>query len=156
MTSAELLGADERSTCMRPFLAGLVLLAALTAVPSAGAKEFEPGDLRVCSARSCVAIVDREVVALLGPFYYSGAPPARVAAPRLGAAYYELRFPNGYVTGIVATRALDRFLSFGVHLGRFAPGHWYRIPSALSAELRRLTAGLRPFRLTRTALARSR
>jgi hypothetical protein len=67
-----------------------------------------------------------------------------------------LRFSNGYVTGIVATRRLDRFLSYGVHLERFGRNSWYAVPPRLSAELRRLTAGLRPLRVTRAALARSR
>jgi hypothetical protein len=70
--------------------------------------------------------------------------------------YYELRFRNGYVTGIVATRRLDRFLSYGVHLERFARDRWYAVPCSLSGEFRRLTFGLRPLRLTRAALARSR
>jgi hypothetical protein len=129
---------------------------ALLLAPAAGAKDFDPGDLRVCNARSCVPIVDSEVVALLGPFYYSGAPLAQAPSPRLGAPYLELRFDNGYVTGIVATRRLDRFLSYGVHLGRFVRGRWYRLPAALAADLRQLTAALQPLRLTRTALARSR
>jgi hypothetical protein len=141
---------------MRVLLTGLVALAALAVALPASAKDFEPGDLRVCNMRSCVPIVAPEVVALLGPFYYSGTPPARVSAPRLGAPYYELRFENGYATGIVATRRLDRFLSYGVHLGRFAPGRWYRTPSALATELRRLTLALQPLRLTRAALDRSR
>ena len=75
--------------------------------------------------------------------------------PALGAPYFELRFPNNYATGIVATRQLDRFLSYGVHLERFDANTWYAVPRKLSAELRRLTAGLRPLRVTRAALAKS-
>ena len=59
------------------------------------------------------------------------------------------------MTGIVATRQLDRFLSYGVHLERFTRDEWYAIPHPLSEELRRLTDGLRPLRLTRAALAKS-
>jgi hypothetical protein len=70
--------------------------------------------------------------------------------------YYELRFRNGYVTGIVATARLDRFLSYGVFLGRFARDRWYAVPHNMSSEFRRLTVGLRPLRLTRAALAKSR
>lgn len=125
-------------------------------VPSASAKDFGPGDLRVCNATRCVPIVNREVLPQLGRFYYSGRPPARAARPPLGTPYFQLRFDNGYVTGIVATRALDRFLSYGVHVERFARDAWYAVPKALSAELRRLTAGLRPLRVTRAALAKSR
>ena len=72
------------------------------------------------------------------------------------APYFELRFRNGYVTGIVATQRLDRFLSYGVHLERFQRNVWYRVPAKLAAEFRGLTAGLRPLRLTRAAIAKSR
>jgi hypothetical protein len=141
---------------VRTFLAGLAGASMLLAVPSASAKDFGPGDLRVCNAKRCVAIVRREVLPLLGSFYYSGSPLADVRRPALGTPHYELRFSNDYVTGIVATRRLDRFLSYGVHLERFGRNSWYAVPPRLSAELRRLTAGLRPLRVTRAALARSR
>ncbi len=138
-------------------LVGLVLLAAaLLGVPAAAGKDFGPGDLSVCNAERCVPIVKRSVLPLLGDFYYGGKSPPTVARPRLGAATYELRFRNGYVTGIVATRRLDRFLSYGVHTGYFQPGNWYRVPPRFARELRRLAAPLAPLRLTRHALARSR
>jgi len=104
----------------------------------------------------CIAIENRAVLPLLGSFYYSGPSPARARRPKLGAPYYELRFRNGYVTGIVATRRLDRFLSYGVYLERFARNRWYAVPYEMSRELRRLTVGLRPLRLTQAALAKSR
>jgi hypothetical protein len=100
--------------------------------------------------------VNREELPQLGSFYYGGASPTRLRRPKLGAPYYELRFRNGYVTGIVATRRLDRFLSYGVNLGRFARSKWYAVPHRMSSELRRLTVGLRPLHLTRAALAKSR
>jgi hypothetical protein len=125
-------------------------------VPSANGKEFGPGDLSVCNAARCVPVMRPKAVALLGPFYYSGPQPGRALPPALGTPYYELRFPNGYVTGIVATRRLDRFLSYGVHLERFARGRWYRVPPKLAAEFRALTVGLRALRLTRAAVAKSR
>jgi hypothetical protein len=56
-----------------------------------------------------------------------------------------LRYRNGYVTGIVATRRLDRFLTYGVIDQRFARETWYAVPRRLSGELRRLTVGLRHF-----------
>ena len=130
--------------------------AALVVVPSAGAKHFEPGDLQVCDAARCVPIVKPEVVALLGPFYYLGGSPAQRPRPALGARYVELRFRNGYVTGIVATRRMDRFLSYGVYLERFRRGTWYAVPRRVAAHLRPVAAGLRPLRLDRAALARSR
>jgi hypothetical protein len=136
-------------------LSALVILVALVALPAASAKDFHPGDLRVCSSSRCVAVVNREVLPLLGSFYYGGAPPAHVRRPRLRTAYYELRFRNGYVTGIVATRRLDRFLSYGVNLERFARYNWYRVPPEVSREFRRLSLGLRPLRLTHAALSKS-
>jgi hypothetical protein len=141
-----------------PRLAAAVLLGALAVgVTAAQAKDFRPGDLRVCNAKRCVAIVNPEVVAELGPFYYYGRPRPRVAmAPRIGAHAFELRFRNGYPTGIAATARLDRFLSYGVNLERFRRGRWYRLPHAVSVELRRLTAGLAPLRVTRDTFARSR
>jgi hypothetical protein len=66
-----------------------------------------------------------------------------------------LRTPNGFVTGIVATRRLDRFLSYGVILERFARDTWYAVPRKLSAEFRQLTADLRPLRLTHASLEKS-
>jgi hypothetical protein len=140
---------------MRTLLVGLVAASALLLAPSAAPKDFGPGDLRVCNAQRCVAIVNREVLPLFGSFYYSGPPPAPVRRPALGAPYYELRFRNGYVTGIIATRRLDRFLSYGVNLDRFARNRWYAAPRRLAEELRRLTTGLRALRLTRAALTRS-
>lgn len=77
-------------------------------------------------------------------------------APALGTPYYELRFRNNYVTGIVATGRLDRFLSYGVHLERFKRDQWYAVPRKLSAEVRRLTVGLSPLHVTPAALAKSR
>lgn len=129
---------------------------ALVLLPAASAKHFDPGALRVCNASRCVPIMTRQAQPLLGNFYYLGPSPRRARKPPLGAPYYELRFSNGYVTGIVATRQLDRFLSYGVYLERFRRNRWYRVPSQLSAELRRLAAALAPFRLTPAALARSR
>ena len=141
---------------MRTLLVTLVAASTLLVLPSASAKDFGPGDLRVCNATRCVAIVNRQVLPLLGSFYYSGPSPTRLGRPPLGSPYYELRFRNDYATGIVATRQLDRFLSYGVYLGRFARDRWYGVPRPLSAELRRLTVGLRPLHLTGAALARSR
>ena len=140
---------------MRAFLVALLAASALLVLPSASAKDFGPGDLRVCNATRCVPIVKRDVLPQLGSFYYSGPAPARLRAAALGTAYYQLRFRNNYITGIVATSRLDRFLSYGVHLERFQANQWYAVPPRLSAELRRLTSGLRPLRVTEAALAQS-
>jgi hypothetical protein len=141
---------------MRRALASLVAVAVLLVLPSASAKTFPPGGLRVCNATRCVPIVKREVLPLLAAFYYHPPVAASVRRPRLGAPAYELRFDNGYVTGIVATRQLDRFLSYGVNIGHFERDRWYAVPPRAAANLRRLTVGLRPLRVTGEALARSR
>lgn len=140
---------------MRTLLLGLFAASALLVLAAALAKDFRPGELRVCNKTRCVPIVNRDVLPKLGSFYYSGQCPARVRRPKLGAPYYELRLRNGYVTGIVATRRLDRFLTYGVNDGRFARDIWYAVPRKLSGELLRLTVDLRPLRITRAALAKS-
>lgn len=144
------------TTGMRTIFLILAATSMLLVLPSASAKDFGPGDVRVCSATRCAAIVKRDVLPHLASFYYSGPAPARVRQPALGTPYFELRFSNGYATGIVATGQLDRFLSYGVYLERFDRNQWYAVPRTLAAELRRLTADLRPLRLTRAALAKSR
>jgi hypothetical protein len=141
---------------VRLLLLGIAAASTLFFLPSASAKDFHPGDLRVCNATRCLAITNRNVLPKIGSFYYSGPSPARASRPKLGAPYYELRFRNNYVTGIVATRRLDRFLSYGVNEQQFTRNTWYAVPRMLSAELRRLTVGLRPLRVTRAALAKSR
>lgn len=141
---------------MRPALASLVAVAAFLVLPSASAKDFPPGALRVCNTTDCVPIVKREARTLLAAFYYHRPVAESVRRPSLGAPYYELRFDNGYVTGIVATRRLDRFLSYGVNTGHFVRDRWYAVPAKAAANLRRLTAGLRSLRVTRAALAKSR
>jgi hypothetical protein len=139
-------------------LAVLICVAAgLVATSAATAKELKPGDLRICSHHSCVAVTDQSVLDLLSAFYYSGqSSPAQAHAPRLGARAFVLRFSDGYATGMVATRKLDRFLSFGVNLGRFQQGQWYQVPPPAAQELRTLAASLRPLHVTRRLLARSR
>jgi hypothetical protein len=134
----------------------VVAVVAVFAVPSAAAKDFEPGDLRLCNATRCVHVMDRATATALGHFIYSSGEAPRARAVRLGAPAYELKFRNGYVTGIVAGARLDRFLSYGVHLERFFRDRWYRMPEKVAAELRRLAAGLAPLRVTPARLARSR
>ena len=138
------------------FLLAAAAASALALVPAAAAKDFGPGDLRVCSAQQCVAVTDSEVLPLLGSFYYGGPRPKAVAKARLRSPYFELRFRNNYVTGIVATAKLDRFLSYGVYLERFHRGTWYSLPARLSQEFRKLTGPLTPLRLTRAAIAKTR
>ena len=134
----------------------LLTAAALTATPAAVAKDFKPGDLRICNAHRCVPIANRAVLPLLGRFYYSDQVAHVADRPRLGAPAFKLRFRNGYVTGIAASARLDRFLSYGVNLGRFERGVWYKVPARIASELRALTAGMKPLRVTKAALAKSR
>jgi hypothetical protein len=131
-------------------------LACTTSALGASAKEFEPGTLRVCDREECVPILDEAVLPHFSSFYYTGPRPRTARAPRRGAPTFEVRFSNGYVTGIVASRRLDRFLSYGVYVGRFRSGTWYRLPPRAAAELRRLAANLEPLPLTAAAVARSR
>jgi hypothetical protein len=141
----------------RRLVAILLAAATLVGVSAATAKDFDPGDLRICSTKRCRPITDRPALKVLSAFYYTGRNPPAVASPaRLGAPAFELRFTNGYVTGIVATAKLDRFLSYGVHLGRFQQGRWYRVPDRAARELRRLTAHLKPLRVTQGSLSKSR
>jgi hypothetical protein len=125
-------------------------------LPAASAKDFDPGDLRICNATRCVAFVRRSLLRQLGSFYYGRSRLTPAVRPALGAPYFELRFTNGYVTGIVATKALNRFLSYGVYLERFHRDRWYAVPAALAREFRSLTARLRPLVLTTGALRKSR
>jgi hypothetical protein len=136
-------------------LAGIAAALALAA-PAATAKDFDPGDLRICNAHSCVAITDGRVVPLLGAFYYSGCQPPTMPPVAVGARQFELRFRNGYATGIVATARLNRVLSYGVNLDRFTGGRWYAVPDRLAAEFRRLTARMRPLHVAAGSLALSR
>jgi hypothetical protein len=129
---------------------------ALLAVPGASAKGFQPGDLRLCNQSRCVKIMDAPATAGFQRLIYTAPQPTPVGRAPLGARAYRLCFSNGYATGIVAGARLDRFLSYGVVIGRFTRGTWYRVPPVASAELRRLARRLEPMRVTRDALARSR
>lgn len=141
------------STIRRSLITCALVAGSLMVSSSAVAKDLRPGDVRICNAERCVPIRSQPVLNSLASFYYDSArPPARVHRPRLGAPYFRLAFRNHYVTGIVAGRKLDRFLSYGVNLDRFDKGVWYRVPPRAVSEFRRLTIGLRPFRLTRTSL----
>jgi hypothetical protein len=129
---------------------GLVVL-----VPAAAAKDFKPSDLRVCDRTRCVAIANQRVLDALSAFYYGSVKPTSAAAPRPEAPYVELRFRNGYVTGVAAGAHFDRFLSFGVNLDQFAARTWYLIPARAAVEIKRLAARLRPGGLPRDVLDRS-
>jgi hypothetical protein len=140
----------------RRAIGALCAVVFLAFAAGAAAKEFSPGDLRICAARTCVSIDNQRVLTQLSRFYYNVGSPGRMLPPTMRVPYFELKYRNNYVTGIVATRRLDRFLSYGVHLERFKRGTWYRVPARAAGELRRLTAGLEPLRLSASAVAKSR
>lgn len=129
---------------------------ALIAASGSAAKEFGPGDLRACNATRCVPVTNPAALQSLFRLYYAGPPLTAVPRPHWGAPAFELRFRNGYVTGVVGGATLDRFLSFGVHLERFRRGTWYRMYPRAAAELRGLTVSLEPLRLTPAMARRSR
>jgi hypothetical protein len=140
----------------RTLIATCAAAAALAAPSAAVAKDFKPGDLRLCDSRRCVPVVNQPALDALSGLYYGAKPLTTAAAPRLGAPTLRLEFRNSYVTGIVSTRSFDRFLSYGVNLDRLARGTWYRVPAIAARELRRLSTQLRPLRLTRGAIVKSR
>jgi hypothetical protein len=130
--------------------------AALVFTSTAAAKEFKPGDLRLCNAKQCHTIRDQSALNMLASFIYMGAQPAKAHAPRLGVPYLQLRFSNGYFPGIIAGANLDRFLSYGVYLERFRRGVWYAIPPRTAHALRKVAGRLFPLTLTRAAVQKSR
>jgi hypothetical protein len=142
-----------RSLCAAGLALGVLL--APPAAP-ASAKDFRPGDVRICGMKSCVAIVDQTVLVDLARFYYGGSAPAGVRAPRLGAPYFELKYSNGYVTGVAATARLDRFRSGGINMNQFNMESWYRVAARAALGLRKLAAGLKPLRVTGTTIGRWR
>ena len=117
------------------------------AVSAATAKNFGPGDLRLCGAQRCTVITDRPLLHALGSFMYSDGRTTLARTPRAGAPVFELRFRNGYVAGMIGAAGLDRFRSHGVICGRFRSGSWYRLPPGVASDLRRLTARVTPRRL---------
>ncbi len=126
----------------------LIATAGLLAVPAAVAKDFRPGDLRVCGQAHCVPIMNRSLLRVLSSYYWGPTRVTRAAPVRNGASAFELRFRNGYASGIVASARLDRFRAYGFFCGRFQRGKWYGFPARASAALRKLTAGLRPLRVS--------
>jgi hypothetical protein len=126
----------------------LVAACGLLAVPSAAAKDFRPGDLRVCGRHRCISITNRHLLRILSAYYYGAGRAPRAARVPLGAPGFELRFRNGYASGMVATKNLDRFRAYGFYCGRFERGRWYAFPARAAAALRRMAAGLRPLRVS--------
>jgi hypothetical protein len=128
--------------------AALIATVALLAVPAAGAKDFRPGDLRVCGRTTCVPIMSRTVTRILSSYYWGPRHVARAGPVRNGAPAFELRFRDGHPSGMVASAWLNRFRAYGFFCDRFERGKWYRFPARAVAEVRRLTPGLEPLRVS--------
>jgi hypothetical protein len=134
--------------------AGLALAAAVG--HAAGAKTFQPGDVRACGPNACVVIRSQPVLDALSRFYYGEpASPAAATAPSKHSPYLRLLYSNGYVTGVVAGPRFGRFLSFGVHTGYFRARTWYAVPPRVAGELRLLASRLLPEALPANILSRS-
>jgi hypothetical protein len=91
------------------FSAVLIATAALLAVPAATAKDFAPGDLRVCGRTQCVSIMNRSVLRVLSAYYWGPRRILRAGPVRHGAPGFELRFRDGRPSGMVASTWLNRF-----------------------------------------------
>lgn len=126
----------------------MLAAAVLVVAPSSSAKEFRPGDVRLCGARQCVPLADRRLLRELSSLIYGEGRPVRVQTLARGVPVLQLRYRNGYVPGLVGGVRLDRFRSHGVYCGRFRRGLWYRVPLPLARELRRAAGKLEPLRFT--------
>ena len=126
----------------------LAATAALLAVPAAVAKDFGPGDLRICGRERCMAIMNPGVVRILSAYYWGPGRAPRAGPVRNGAPAFELRFRNGHPSGMVGSAWLNRFRAYGFFCGRFERGKWYLFPARAVTEMRRLTAGLEPLRVS--------
>src|SRR6185437_11749148 len=76
------------------FSAVLIATVALLAVPAATAKDFAPGDLRVCGRTQCVPIMNRSVLRVLSAYYWGPRRVPRAGPVRSGAPGFELRFAD--------------------------------------------------------------
>jgi hypothetical protein len=119
----------------------------LLAIPAAVAKDFGPGELRVCGRSQCVPIVNKRLLRILSNYYWGPSRIVRTAPVHRGARAFALRWRNGYTSGLVGGAGLERFRGHGFFCGRFVPGHWYRFPAEATVWLKRLTAGMRPLRV---------
>jgi hypothetical protein len=125
----------------------LIATTTLLVVPGAVAKDFGPGDLRVCGRSQCAPIVGKRLLRILNRYYWGPRPVARAAPVPSGVRAFALRWRDGYVSGLVAGPDLGRFRAHGFFCGRFIRGRWYRFPAEAAATLKRLTAGMKPLRV---------
>jgi hypothetical protein len=92
--------------------------------------------------------MSRSVTRILSAYYWGPSRVTRAGPVRNGAPAFELRFRDGYASGMVASAWLNRFRAYGFMCGRFVRGKWYRFPARAVAEVRKLTAGLEPLRVS--------
>jgi len=120
----------------------VVALAAIAIVLplAAWAKEFPPGDLRICGAKHCRILTPAQSNAF-SAVLWGDSQVVRAPTPRVGSAVLQLRYPNGPAGAIITPRSIR---VAGLNCGRFERGKWYRLPK----NLRGLTDGLEPRRLS--------
>jgi len=128
----------------RVLIAAAVTVSAVVGAQTAGAKSFQPGDVRICGPHACVVLRSQNALDALSRFYYGAPSPGRAPAPPIRSPYLRLEYKDGYVTGVVAGPRFARFLSFGVNLDQFRARTWYVVPPRLAAELRLLAPRLSP------------
>ena len=122
-------------------LVSVALFSVSPGMAPAAAKDFGPGDARVCDGAGCEPIMDRAAARELASFLYAGPEPESVWRPRPGSSSFELRLRNGRKLGDVGGRWLNRMRVPTLNCDRFSGRGWYRLPSDLARELRALTDG---------------
>jgi hypothetical protein len=95
-----------------------------------------------------VPIADKRVLRILTAYYWGPRKVVQAPPVRVGARGFALRWKNGYTSAVVAGAKLDRFRAQGFFCGRFVRGRWYRFPAEAAAMVEKLTAQIRPLRVT--------
>jgi hypothetical protein len=119
----------------------------LLGTPAASAKDFRPGDLRICGAAHCRVVTEHAQARAFSAFLYGSSRVERVKTPRPGSPVFQLRLRDGFVAALLSANAVR---VHGLYCERFQRGHWYRLPPSL----RTVAAGLVPKRL-RASVPRS-
>ena len=118
----------------RVAVAFLVLASAAVAL----AKDFAPGDIRLCGTDRCAAVMDPDVANEFADFIYGEDHVRVVRPPRANEPAFELKTSDGLAMGRVSGKRLNRALVYGLYCGRFKRGRWYLVPPRIASELRRL------------------
>ena len=125
---------------MKAFAPVVVAAVALGCAAAATAK-IGPS-VRVCGATRCALVDDAATLRALNTFVYGPTRVTRVRAPRVDAPVFALDL------GGVFSQDFEKFRSHGIICQRFERGRWYRVPERIARELRRVTCGLAPRRLS--------